>query len=126
MYYNLLSQIKNAVQVGKESITVPFSKMDFEVSRVLLEAKYLKGIEKKMVNRKNFMELKLAYENEKPVLEGFKIVSKPGRRFYKNALELKSVKNGFGLAVLSTSKGIMNNKKAKKSKIGGEYLFEIW
>ena len=118
MYYDLLSKIKNAGQAGKTSITFPLSKMDFEIAKVLTKSGYLKDVEKKVINRRNFLEMKLAFHDNKPVLGSFKIFSRPGRRFYVSSFELKQVKNGYGLGILSTSKGIMDNRKARKNKIG--------
>lgn len=126
MYYNLLSQVKNAVQAGKHSLILPFSKMDFEVAKILVEAKYLKDTQKKVINRRNFIEIKLGYSDDGPNFNNFRIFSRPSRHLYVNYRELKPVKNGYGLAVLSTSKGIFDNRKARKNKVGGEYLFEIW
>ncbi len=126
MYYNLLSQIKNAGAAEKASLLTPFSKMDFEISKILVKERYLKEVQKRIVNRKNFLDLKIAYENGKPIFRNFKICSSPGRRTYITNQEIRPIKNGYGLAVLSTSKGILNHKEARRAKVGGEYLFEIW
>ena len=126
MYYDLLARIKNAAMAGKSSLLAPFSRVDFEVAKVLAKENYLKDVQKKVINRKNFIELKLAYAHDRAVIQGFKVMSKPGRRFYSRYQDLKSVRNGYGLGVLSTSRGIMDNKEAKKNRVGGEYLFEIW
>jgi len=126
MYYNLLSQVKNAAQAKKHSMILPFSRMDFEVSKILVKGKYLKDVQKKVINRKNFIEIKLNYVESQPAINDFRIFSRPSRHLYVNYKELHPVKNGFGLAVLSTSKGIFDNREARKNKVGGEYLFEIW
>lgn len=126
MYYNLLSQVKNAIQARKHSIILPFSKMDFEVAKILVKAKYLKDAQKKIINRKNFIEIKLSYSAEKSTINDFKIFSRPSRHLYVTYKELRPVKNGYGLAIISTSKGIFDNREARKNKVGGEYLFEIW
>mgnify|MGYP001586230108 CR=1 FL=1 len=126
MYYDLLARIKNAFLAEKISLLSPFSKMDFEIAKILAREKYLKEVQKKVVNRKNFLEIKLAYQNHKPSFRDFKIMSQPGRHLYRRHQDIRPVKNGYGLAILSTSKGMMDNKEAKKNKVGGEYLFEIW
>jgi len=110
----------------KPLLLAPFSKVDFEIAKVLAKANYIKDVQKKVVNRKNFIELKLSYVNNRAVIQGFKVMSKPGRRFYSRYQDLKPIKNGYGLGVLSTSRGIMDNREAKKNRVGGEYLFEIW
>lgn len=126
MYYDLLAKIKNGELAKKDRILVPFSRLDFAVAKILAEAGYLSGAQKKSVGRHNFIELKLAGTKNGPAVSGFKIVSKPGRRFYIDYRKLKPVKQGYGMAVLSTPKGIMNNRDARKNKVGGEYFFEIW
>ena len=126
MYYDLLAKIKNAGRAKKEAVFTPFSKMDFEIAKILVEKKYLTDVQKKNIDRKSFMEVKLAYRDGEPAISDFKIRSKPGRRFYIGYRDLRPVKGSYGLAILSTPKGIMENRGAKKTKVGGEYLFEIW
>jgi len=126
MYYNLLSEIKNAVRAKKDKITFPFSKMDFAVAKVLADNGYIKSAEKEAAGRKNIIAVRLAYKEKLPVVNDFKIVSKPSRHFYADYRSLRTVMQGHGLGVLSTSKGIMTSRDAKKQKVGGEYLFEIW
>ncbi len=126
MYYNLLSELKNAVRARKERVVFPFTRMDFAVAKVLAEQGYVKSVEKEAAGRKSVIAVKLSYEGRKGALNDFKIVSKPSRHFYADYRTLRSVKQGHGASVLSTSKGIMSGSQAKKQKIGGEYLFEIW
>lgn len=123
MYYQLLPQIRNAVLARKDKMTVPFTKMDHAVLSSLVSAGYLKGVEKEMVGKKNFLVVKLA---KKGVVNDFKLISKPSRHFYADYRSLRLVKQGHGMGVISTSKGVMTSKEARKQKIGGEYLFEIW
>jgi small subunit ribosomal protein S8 len=126
MYYDLLAQLKNATMAKKEKITVPFSKMDAAVLKTLVENNYIKSADNEVVGGKNFIGIRIAYKDKIGQVSDFKIVSKPSRRFYFDYRSLRPVKQGYGVAVLSTSKGIMTNKEARKKKIGGEYLFEIW
>ena len=120
MYYQLLPKIKNAVQARKEKMTTPFSNMDFAVLKALEGAGYLKSVEKEAMGRRYVIMVRL----KDPV--DFKIISKPSRHQYRDYRSLRSVRQGFGIAVLSTSKGIMTDREARKQKIGGEYLFQIW
>ncbi len=124
MYYNILSELKNAVRARKTGVAFPFSKMDFAVLEALAEGGYVKNVEKETVGRKNIISVKLPSKEKS--LTDFKLISKPSRHFYADYRSLRPVKQGHGLGVLSTSKGIMTHRKAQKAKIGGEYLFEVW
>jgi small subunit ribosomal protein S8 len=126
MHYNILSEIKNAVRAQKEKISFPFTKMDFAILKTLVEGGYIKSADKETIGRKNVIIVRLAYKGKESVVNDFKIMSKPSRHFYSDYRSLPTVKSGHGLSVLSTSKGIMTGSQAKKAKIGGEYLFEIW
>jgi small subunit ribosomal protein S8 len=126
MYYNLLPQIKNALQARKDKLTVPFSRMDMAVVSVLVETGYLKSVEPETIGGKKCLVLRLGRREKKTSMNDFKIISKPSRRFYHDYRSLRPVKQGHGVALLSTSKGVLSDKEARKQKIGGEYLFEIW
>ena len=123
MYYQLLPQIKNAIGARKDRMTIPFSVMDFAVLKSLVEAGYVKSVEKETIGKKNFLVVKLP---KKGGMSDFKLISKPSRHRYADYRSLRSVKQGHGAGVLSTSKGIMTDREARKQKVGGEYLFEIW
>jgi len=124
MYYNLLPKLKNAIRAKKASLVVPYSKMDLAIARVLVLGGYLGDVQKKTTGRRGYLEIKLA--KGKSPINDFKIISKPSRRIYFDYRNLKPVKHGYGVGVVSTSKGIMSVSEAKKNKVGGEYLFEIW
>ena len=126
MYYNLLPQLKNALQARKDKIIVPFSRMDASVANVLVEAGYLKSADIEMIAGKKALVIRLVRGDKKGSMNDFKIVSKPSRHFYRDYRSLRPVKQGHGLALISTSRGIMSDKQARKDKVGGEYLFEIW
>jgi len=121
-----LVRIKNAQQAGKKTLKATFSNMDFDIAKILVETGYLKGVKKKTIDKKNFLEIELVPKGDIKAMRDFKFLSKPGRRFYVGYRALKPVKQGYGLAVLSTPKGIMTNIGARKNKVGGEYLFQIW
>jgi small subunit ribosomal protein S8 len=124
MYYNILSELKNAVRARKERVTFPYSKMDFAVLKALMENGYVKSAEKEAVGRKNVIAVRLP--SKEKALNDFKIISKPSRHFYADYRSIRRVKQGLGIGVFSTSKGILTDRQAQKSKTGGEYLFEIW
>jgi small subunit ribosomal protein S8 len=126
MYYDLLVRIKNAGLAKHETLQVPFTKFDFAVARLLVDAGYLDDAQKKAVGKRNVIELRLRYKNKAPVLADFRIMSKPSRRLYRGYHKLHPVKQHFGIAVLSTPAGVLTNRDARKRKVGGEYLFEVW
>lgn len=128
MYYDLLPKIKNAIQARKDKMVVPFSRMDFAVLNVLAENGYIKSAEKETTasGKKSVIIVRLGAKTKASRVNDFNTISKPSRHFYKDYRSLRSVRQGHGMAVLSTSKGIMSEKDAKKQKVGGEYLFEIW
>ncbi len=126
MYYNILSEMKNAVRAQKDRVVFPYSKMDFAILRKLADAGYVKSAEKEVAGRRNVIAVRMAYKGKAASMNDFKIVSKPSRHFYSDYRSLPTVKQGHGLSIVSTSKGIMTGTEAKKQKVGGEYLFEVW
>jgi small subunit ribosomal protein S8 len=126
MYIDLLTQLKNAQAVKKENVKVPYSKMDERILEVLKENNYIKDFDKKGKGTKRVMEIELKYHNEGDVISGIKFISKPSRRIYVGYKDIKPVRNGYGLLVISTPKGIVTGKEARKIKVGGEMLFKIW
>lgn len=126
MYHDLLVRIKNAQMAKKRSLLAPFSKMDFEIAKILVQENYLKEVQKKVFGKKAFLEIKLAYSGGQPAIRGFKFKSLPGRRIYVKAKDIKPVKQGYGLGLISASLGILSDKVAREKGVGGEYLFEIW
>lgn len=124
---DLLVRLKNASAIGKASVSIPFSNFKLAIAEKLQASGYVKGIEKKGKKVKKTLDLSLKYSEEgRPAIQGVKRVSKPGRRIYKRSLEIVPVRYGHGSLFLSTPQGIMTDKEAKKAKVGGEALFEIW
>lgn len=126
MYIDLLTKLKNAQAVKKENVKVAHSKMDEKILELLKENDYIEDLEKKGKGTKRVLDIKLKYHNDKGVIEGIKFISKPSRRLYIGHKEIKPVRHGYGLLILSTPKGILTGKEAKKMKVGGEALFKIW
>ena len=126
MYYDLLSKIKNATMARKDKLVVPFSRMDFAIANVLAAGGYLKSVEKETTGKKSVIVIRTGVKKKVGLVTDFRIMSKPSRHVYKDYRSLRPVRQGYGLAVLSTSKGIMTETDARKGKVGGEYLFEIW
>ena len=126
MYYDLLARIKNAEMAKRGLITSPFSNMDFEIAKILVQSGFIRDAQKKTVHKRDFLEIKIAYKDQAPAIKDFRIFSKPSRKIYFGYRDIKPVRNGYGLAILSTPKGIMSNIEARKNKVGGEYLFQVW
>lgn len=124
---DMLIRIKNAALVRKESVSVPHSKLKSEVASLLKEKGYLKQVETKGRKTRKFLELEISYDNYgDPIFHDVKKISKPSRRVYKKVSELMPVKHGFGFAIVSTPKGLKTDESARREKIGGELLCEIW
>lgn len=122
---NMLTSIRNALAVGKETVSFPFSKLKYEIGELLRKQGFVEKVEKKG-RVKKFIEIVLKYENKTPAISGLKRISKPGQRIYLPYKKIKRVKGGYGFAIISTSKGLMTEKEARKQKLGGEILCEIW
>jgi small subunit ribosomal protein S8 len=124
---DLIVRLKNAGAVGKESVSIPYSAFRLAVAEKLKDAGYVKGVEKRGKKVKKTLDVLLKYDEAgRHVIQGVKRISKPGRRMYKNVLEIHSIRYGHGALVLSTPKGIKTDKEARKENVGGEALFEIW
>lgn len=123
---DLLTRIRNAGAARHKEVEVPYSKMKWAICQILKDQGYIDDFEKLENNVQGTIKIKLKYYNRLPVIRDIKRVSKPGRRIYLGAKEIPRVKNGLGIAVLSTSRGIMTDKMARKLNIGGELLFTVW
>ncbi len=125
---DLINQIKNAGAVKKASVSIPFSNFKLSIAEKLKEAGFVKAVEKKGKKVKKTLDITLKYNEEsgKAFIQGVKRVSKPGRRIYRGFEDIIPVKYGYGALILSTPKGIKTDKEAKKEKVGGEALFQIW
>lgn len=124
---DFLTRLKNASNAGNESFTAPFSKMKAEIARILQEEGYIWNYETKTDGKFPEILVKVKYSDAgEAVLHNVKRVSKPGLRQYVGAAEMPRVLSGLGIAIISTSKGLMTGQKARKSKLGGEHLANVW
>jgi len=123
MYIDLLTKIRNAQMAGKKSFKTRFSKMDENVLGVLKAHGFIRNSEVKGKSYKRVIEIDCDVETP---IQGVKFLSKPSLRRYDGYKNMKRVKGNYGIVVVSTSKGIMSGFEAKKQKIGGQLLFEIW
>ena len=126
MYTDLLTKIHNAQKAKKISLKVPFSNMDMAVADILAAKGFVAAVNKKGRVPKRIIEVDLKYDNERGAISGIKFLSVPSRRRYAGYKELRKVRQGYGVAILSTPKGIMTAQEARKQKLGGQLLFEIW
>jgi small subunit ribosomal protein S8 len=123
---DMLTRIRNAQAVHKEELALPFSKMKYEIAKLLARESFIESTEK-ITNKFDEIKIVLKYkEDGQPSIEHIKRISKPGQRIYVKKDSLPKVLNDLGVAVLSTSDGLMTNKKARRVQVGGELLFEIW
>lgn len=124
---DFINRLKNAGVIKQAIVTLPYSSFKAAIAEKLKEAGYVQSIEKKGKKVKKTLDVTLKYGNDGAhVIHGVKRVSKPGRRMYKSVNEIVPVRYGHGLLILSTPKGIKTDKEARKEKVGGEALFEIW
>ncbi len=122
---NMLTSIRNALAVGQPMVSFPFSKLKYELGEILKRNGFVEKVEKKG-RAKKFIEIRLKYENKIPAISGLKRISKPGQRIYFPYRKIKRVKDGYGIAIISTSKGLLTNKEVRRQKLGGEVICEIW
>jgi len=120
---DMLTRIRNANQMRSKEVSMPTSKMKVEIAKILDAEGFIEGYAVK----DNILTLTLKYANNKErVITGLKRISKPGLRVYAGADEIPSVLNGLGIAILSTPKGVMTDKLARKNNVGGEVIAYIW
>jgi len=126
---DMLTQIRNAQTVGRSTVDIPFSKLKFSLAEILKKEGFLKKVSKKGRGAKRKIEIELLYEDKKnkiSKINQLKRVSKPGKREYIRSKDIYPVLSGKGISIISTSKGLMTGKEAKKKGLGGEVLCEIW
>ncbi len=124
---DMLTRIRNANSSKHESVTVPASNMKKAIAQILLEEGYIKGYQVTEDGKQGMIEITLKYgANKEKAISGLKRVSKPGLRVYASKEDLPRVYRGLGIAIISTSKGIMTDKKARLANVGGEVLAFIW
>lgn len=123
---DMLTSIRNAQAVHKEIVRIPFSKIKLEIAKILEKEGFTNKTERKGKKIKKFIEITLKYEGKEPAISGLKKVSKPGQRIYVGAQEIRPVRSGYGISIVSTSKGLMAGKEARRQNLGGEIMCKIW
>lgn len=124
---DMLTRIRNANMVSHETVEIPSSKLKVELAKLLKEEGYIIDYSVKEVDKFSFLTIVLKYgEKRKPVITNLKRISKPGLRSYCKSKDLPKVFGGLGIAIISTSKGLMTDRKARKENLGGEILCYVW
>lgn len=124
---DMLTRIRNALVVKKDIVDIPASKMKASIARIMLDQGFIKGCETVQEDERPVLRIKLKYgPNGESVISGLKRISKPGLRVHVRKDELPKVLNGLGIAIISTSSGIMTDAEARRKSVGGEVLAYIW
>lgn len=128
---DMLTRIRNAQMAGRRETAIPFSKLRWAIAKVLENEKFIKATVKKKTDKFEFIKIILKYKEisntqKAPAISGIKRISKEGQRIYLKKDKIRKVKNGYGVAIISTSKGLLTGEDAYKRKLGGEYICEVW
>ena len=123
---DMLTRIRNANTMRYKEVEIPSSKVKVEIAKILKNEGFINDYKIKKNNIQDIIVLSLKYNNKERVITGLKRISKPGLRVYAKSSEIPRVLNGLGIAIISTSKGIMTGKDAKAANLGGEVLAYIW
>jgi small subunit ribosomal protein S8 len=124
---DMLTAIRNAQAAKNETVSVPYSKIKMEVAKVLARENFIKEVVHKGKKNKKTIDIVLGYDEKKnPLIKNIKKVSKLSRRVYVPLKGIRTIRQGFGMWILSTPKGVFTSKEAKKEKVGGEVICEVW
>ncbi len=123
---DMLTRIRNAQAVSRQTVIIPFSKFKLHLAKVLEKEGLIEAVDSQGRKTKKVIEIKLRYQKGLPAIRELKRISKPGQRIYFKKSQLKPIKQGYGLAIVSTCQGLMTDKEARKKGLGGEVLCEIW
>ena len=124
---DMLTRIRNANSAKHDTVDIPASNMKKSIAQILVDEGYVKGFQVIEDGKQGVIRMTLKYgDNKTPVLTGLRRVSKPGLRIYSNCEDMPKVMKGLGIAIVSTSKGVMPDKKARKENVGGEVLAFVW
>ena len=120
---DMLNRIRTAQAVSHETVSIPFSRIKYEIASIIHREGFVKDVEKK--GRKEKRVIKITF-NKESLISKLRRVSKSGQRLYVSYKDIRPVRGGYGIAIISTPKGLMSNKEARKNKLGGEIICEIW
>jgi small subunit ribosomal protein S8 len=123
---DFLTRIRNAAKAKKPRVDIPSSNMKKSLAEILKNQNFIENYELIEDNKQNILRVQLKYKSGISAISGLKRISTPGLRVYKNSIDLPRVLNGLGIAVVSTSKGLLTDKEARKNSVGGEVVCYIW
>ena len=123
---DFLTRVRNAIKANKRKVDIPASKMKIGIAQILKDHKFIVDFQVEEDNKQNILRLLLRYTNGNPAISGLRRMSTPGLRVYAPKDKMPRVLNGYGIAVISTSKGLLTDKQAKKESVGGEVICYIW
>lgn len=121
-----LTRVRNAIKAEKKTVSIPLSKFKLNITEVLSTAKFVDEYKIVETDGKKFIQVKLKYSAGVPVIGGLRRISRPGIRRYVSYEKIPRVRNGLGVAIISTSKGLLTDKQARALKIGGEVVCNVW
>ena len=123
---DMLTRIRNAGRAGHKRIDIPVSKFKTQIARLLQDNHYIQNYQVLDDRRHGRLRLYLKYHGDAPVIHEIRRISTPGLRRYVKAREIPRVKNGLGMAILSTPRGVMSDREARRQRLGGEYVAQVW
>lgn len=124
---DMLTRIRNAQAVKKSEVLIPISKIKLEIAKILKKEGFVEDIKEEEINSEKLIKISLKYlKTGEPVIQGIQRVSKPGCRIYAKRDKLPRVLGGLGIAIISTSRGLVTDKEARRRKLGGEILCKVW
>lgn len=124
---DMLNRIRNAQAVRHQTVKVPYSDLKQKLAEILTREGFFDKVEKRRKKTQKITEIYLKYSADKsPAISGLKRISKPSQRIYKKSKEIRKIRSGYGIAIVSTPQGLMTDKEARKKKVGGEILCEVW
>lgn len=123
---DMLTRIRNAIMIKAEKVDVPASRLKLEIAKIMKEGGFIRGYKIIKDKRQGILRISLKYSDGQSAINGLKRVSKPGRRIYVGVDEIPKVMGGVGMAILTTPKGVMSDKKCREARVGGEVICYIW
>ena len=123
---DMLTRIRNAIMIKAEKVDVPASRLKLEIAKIMKEGGFIRGYKIIKDRRQGTLRISLKYSDGQSAINGLRRISKPGRRVYVGVDELPKVMGGIGIAILSTPKGVLSDKKCRELRVGGEVLCYIW